>query len=937
DKANSVNFAANSTLLFKRGDVFRGAINTKGYVIGTTIGAYGPSENPNPVIAGSVQITGWTKTTHSALGSDVYEADVSALPLTDKGIEHLFVNGELMTIARYPNVDSPADKNWLNVDAGAGAGTDAFTDQALVAYGKPGGYWKGATLRIRTYSWYYKVFEVTGYAASNGKITAAGLGGGGGFPLEEWGYFLDGKLEELDYPGEWYYDDNAKKVYLHANGANPNNLLVEGSTYGTGVNVYWHEDNTTVENLTFRHFTSKGVSIITSDNITVRNCHFEYNTKGVSVSKGADVLITGNTFLHQLSVAIGLSAPSEFDVKNSTAEKNQITNTGMFPLYCSRYNGTCYGMGINVFGTGVTVSQNIIENTGWNGINLKAGGHHIIKNNVVRNALSLLNDGGAISIASDGNIIQGNFLLDTIGNVDESNGCASTNRTPCSKHPTYGMGIGSDSKFRDNVIEGNTIANNPDMGIRLNSFINTTVRNNIVYNNDPQIVIQDKKGPSYDNVVEGNIIYSLHPDQIGISLTNDTNHGTFDNNVYCNPYSEVVLKRDGKKYSLAHWKDEFSAYDQNSKWCVLPAEPAEEYTVSNVGANLILNSTFDADVSNWGGNIFFDANKAEMEGGSLKAVYNKVSGNMNIIPNAFDLVENQLYRLKFSVIGNGFGRFRLRINDVSSGTNTLKESYFAYEKNRKDYEIFFQSPVTTTSGKMLFATRDYDADTYWLDNVTFELVDATLNDATQKSVLFTNMTAENPKTISLGSKIYLDLDGNTVTGSITLAAFSSQILIFTGNTLPSQVTLTINKTGTGNVSSQPAGIDCGADCDQSYTSGTAIALTATPSAGSTFAGFSGTNCSGSFTITADMNCTATFDPLPPPQADLLLTKADSADPVNTSTNFSYTITVSNAGPDAASNVRVVDTLPAGVSFVSANGTDWTCNEAGGTVTCELAA
>ncbi|HEC83712.1 MAG TPA: DUF11 domain-containing protein, partial [Thioploca sp.] len=120
------------------------------------------------------------------------------------------------------------------------------------------------------------------------------------------------------------------------------------------------------------------------------------------------------------------------------------------------------------------------------------------------------------------------------------------------------------------------------------------------------------------------------------------------------------------------------------------------------------------------------------------------------------------------------------------------------------------------------------------------------------------------------------------------------------------------------------------------TSGTAIALTATPSAGSTFAGFSGTNCSGSFTITADMNCTATFDPLPPPQADLLLTKADSADPVNTSTNFSYTLTVNNAGPDAASNVRVVDTLPAGVSFVSASGTDWTCNETGGTVTCELA-
>jgi len=52
--------------------------------------------------------------------------------------------------------------------------------------------------------------------------------------------------------------------------AAPNNLLVEGSTYGTGVNIYWHEDNSTVENLTFRHFISVGVAVNNSDNVTVR-------------------------------------------------------------------------------------------------------------------------------------------------------------------------------------------------------------------------------------------------------------------------------------------------------------------------------------------------------------------------------------------------------------------------------------------------------------------------------------------------------------------------------------------------------------------------------------------------------------------------------------------------------------------------------------------
>ena len=781
DKVKEFEFDDNSTVLFKRGDIFRGTISTNGFVIGTTFGAYGTGENP--IIAGSVPIIGWTPTIHPGLGANIYEADVSAFITTDdKGntnaIEHLFVNSELMTIARYPNVDFPADKNWLKVDAGAG--TDAFTDPALVAYSKPNSYWKGATLRIRTYSWYYKVFEVTDYSASNGKITAEGLGN----QLPEWGYFLDGKLEELDHPGEWYYDAIAQKVYFYPkNGANPNNLLIEGSTYGTGINVYWHEDNTTIADFTFRHFTKAGANINSSDNVTLRNCHFEYNTTGVTVWNSANVLVSDNTLEHHLKSAIGLNAASDFDVQASLIEKNKITNTGMFPLYCRRYSGTCYGIGISVFGKAQTVRQNIVENTGWNGINLKGGGHHIIENNVVHKALSLLNDGGAIAIGSNGNIIRGNFLLESIGNVDESNGCGSTNSNPCMHHPTYGMGIGSDSGFKDNVIEGNTIANNPDMGIRLNAFTNTIVRNNVVYNNDPQIVVQDKKGPSHDNVVEGNIIYSLAPDQIGLSLTNATNHGTFDNNVYCNPYSEVVAIRDGKRYSLAHWQNKFPSYDQHSNWCGLSIK---EYSVSNVGTNLIGNSTFDTDVLNWKGNIFYDANK--MDGGSLQAVY-KGTGNLNVMPNTFDLIENQWYRLQFSIIGNGFGNIQLRTNDTTPGGSwqILKERYFAYDQNRNDYEMFFQSPRTTSYGKHLFITKDYDADNYWLDNVTFEPVDATLYDATKKSVLFTNPTA-NAKTISLEGKSYWDLNGNTVTDSITLAPFTSQILILSSEAPPAPST-----------------------------------------------------------------------------------------------------------------------------------------------------
>ncbi|HAI70537.1 MAG TPA: hypothetical protein DCM38_14005, partial [Gammaproteobacteria bacterium] len=119
-KFNDIIFEDDSTFLFKRGDVFRGIISLKRKPQNLTFGAYGSGNNP--VIAGSVQISGWTPTKHAALGRDVYEADVSAFIQKDEEgnentIEQLFVNGKLMTIARYPNVDSPADKNWLQVGA----------------------------------------------------------------------------------------------------------------------------------------------------------------------------------------------------------------------------------------------------------------------------------------------------------------------------------------------------------------------------------------------------------------------------------------------------------------------------------------------------------------------------------------------------------------------------------------------------------------------------------------------------------------------------------------------------------------------------------------------------------------------------------------------------------------------------------------------------
>ncbi len=76
-----------------------------------------------------------------------------------------------------------------------------------------------------------------------------------------------------------------------------------------------------------------------------------------------------------------------------------------------------------------------------------------------------------------------------------------------------------------------------------------------------------------------------------------------------------------------------------------------------------------------------------------------------------------------------------------------------------------------------------------------------------------------------------------------------------------QLTVQASGTGAGTITSSPAGINCGATCSASFESGTSVTLTATPSAGATFGGWSGA-CSGTgactFTLSANTSVTATF-------------------------------------------------------------------------------
>jgi phospholipase C len=82
---------------------------------------------------------------------------------------------------------------------------------------------------------------------------------------------------------------------------------------------------------------------------------------------------------------------------------------------------------------------------------------------------------------------------------------------------------------------------------------------------------------------------------------------------------------------------------------------------------------------------------------------------------------------------------------------------------------------------------------------------------------------------------------------------------------PPSFQLSVALTGTGTISSSPAGINCPSTCSASFEKGTSVTLTATAGAGFDFGGYGGA-CSGNscqFVVSSDQSVSATFDPAPP--------------------------------------------------------------------------
>lgn len=176
--------------------------------------------------------------------------------------------------------------------------------------------------------------------------------------------------------------------------------------------------------------------------------------------------------------------------------------------------------------------------------------------------------------------------------------------------------------------------------------------------------------------------------------------------------------------------------------------------------------------------------------------------------------------------------------------------------------------------------------------------------------------------------------GTNPTCTVTLNASQQVTAIFSTASSPTLSVIHAG-TGTGTVTSNPAGINCGSTCSASFTAGTQVTLTATATANSSFAGWTGGGCSGTastctVTLNSSQQVTATFTAQAAPVA-LTVTLAGTGTGTVTSNPVGISCQPTcSANFPANTQVTLTATAAAGSSFAGWGGV---CS--GANSTCQL--
>ncbi|MFV0606764.1 MAG: right-handed parallel beta-helix repeat-containing protein [Niabella sp.] len=256
-----------------------------------TIRAY---KNENVIVSGVQPL----KLYWEVYKNGIYRAKLQLNKLPDC----FFVNDEMMPMARYPNYDKAA--RVFN-----GTAADAISPENVRKWNNPA---HGYIHSLHVGEWGGFHYEITGKKNMDTLNYIGGWQNNRPSPMHERHRFVENIFEELDTPGEWYYNQNEAYLYFYP----PENLNLQKADFSVShLTDYFH--------------------VIGNANQPIRNIHFyriQFTQSARTFMLTKEPLLRSDWTIYR-GGAILLSGTENVEIKECT-----FTNLGGNGVFCSNYN-----------------------------------------------------------------------------------------------------------------------------------------------------------------------------------------------------------------------------------------------------------------------------------------------------------------------------------------------------------------------------------------------------------------------------------------------------------------------------------------------------------------------------------------------------------------------------------------------------------------------
>lgn len=498
----------------------------------------------------------------------------------------LFINGKTTQMARYPNYDAKA--RFFN-----GTASDALSVARTNKWENPTGGFFHALHAGEWGSFHYKITEKT----KDGSLKMiGGWQNNRPSPLHAKLRFVENIFEELDAPGEWFYNKIQHVLYYYPQQSEDlDNATVELSHLNTIISLKGNEKyptkNIAISNIKFtgtkRVLMEKHEPLLRSDwmlhragaitfegttDCSITSCTFSqlggtavlvsgYNQNTtIQSSNFQEIGGSGICFVGDVSAVRSPAFKYEQFLDYNIIDKTAGPQNNLYPKNCLVYNNLIRDIGkIEKQATGIeismseniTIKNNTIYNTPRAGINIGDGtwgGHTIAYNDVFNTVLETGDHGAFNSWGRDRFWNANRKYMDSITTVHpeiilldaQKPTIINNNRFRCD----HGWDIDLDDGSSNYIITNNICLNG---GIKLREGFFRTVENNIMINNSfhPHVWFAKSEDVFRRNIVTRNyypiviskwgkeVDYNFFPDATALSAAQK--NGTDKNSLAGNP------------------------------------------------------------------------------------------------------------------------------------------------------------------------------------------------------------------------------------------------------------------------------------------------------------------------------------------------------------------------------------------------------------------